>query len=159
MFIYTAKVHRGRLLLGVLALIVACGLFTAVAGFHSLWETQAVAAQTDTKGIKTNEDRIAYLESFGWTVNPDTVTVQELKLPNTFDESYQAFLSMQTEQGFDLAHYAGKKVKQYTYDITNYPTGETGVKANLLIYKNNVIGGAVFSVSGNGWMHGLAFPQ
>lgn len=31
-------------------------------------------------------------------------------------------------------------MKRYTYEITNYPTGETGILANLLIYKNTVIG-------------------
>lgn len=159
MFIYTAKVRRGRLLLGVLVLIAACGIFTAAAGFHSLWETRAVAHLTETKGIKTNEDRIAYLQSFGWTVNPDALTVEELKLPNTFDESYKEYLSMQAAQGFDLTKYAGKKVKQYTYEITNYPTGETGVKAAILVYKDAVIGGEVFSTEGNGWIRDLTFPK
>lgn len=41
----------------------------------------------------------------------------------------------------NLSKYAGKRVKRYTYEITNYPTGETGILANLLIYKNTVIRG------------------
>ena len=46
----------------------------------------------------------------------------------------------------------------YTYEITNYPTGETGILANLLIYKNTVIGGEVLSPQLDGFLHGLAMP-
>lgn len=56
------------------------------------------------------------------------------------DASYDDYLALQSGQGFDLSKYAGKRVKRYTYEITNYPTGETGILANLLIYKNTVIG-------------------
>ena len=51
-----------------------------------------------------------------------------------------------------------KGVKSNTYEITNYPTGETGILANLLIYKNTVIGGEVLSPQLDGFLHGLAMP-
>ena len=49
-------------------------------------------------------------------------------------------------------------MERYTYEITNYPTGETGILANLLIYKNTVIGGEVLSPQLDGFLHGLAMP-
>ena len=49
-------------------------------------------------------------------------------------------------------------MKRYTYEITNYPTGRTGILANLLIYKNTVIGGEVRSPQLDGFLHGLAMP-
>ena len=54
--------------------------------------------------------------------------------------------------------YAGKRVKRYTYEIYNYPSGEAGVQANLLVYRNTVFGGEVLSPLLNGFLHGLAMP-
>ena len=58
--------------------------------------------------------------------------------------------------GFDLTKYAGKRVKRYTYEVMNYPTGEEGVIAHLILYKNTVIGGEVM---GSSFLHGLAMPE
>jgi len=58
-----------------------------------------------------------------------------------------------------LTKCAGKRVKRYTYEITNYPTGESGVQANLLIYKNTVVGGEVLSAQLDGFLHGLTMPS
>ena len=144
MFIWTAKLRRGRLVAGVAAIVVLCG---------------AVApAPASPKGIKTNEDRIAYLESYGWQVSADPLSVEELAIPEEFDETYTQYLSLQSGQGFDLEKYKGKRVKRYTYEISNYPTGETGVQAGLLIYKNTVVGGEVLSSQLGGFIHGLAMP-
>ncbi len=162
MFIFTAKVRRGRLLLGVVALILACGIFTAVAGFHSIWSAPTAAVQTASpspKGLKSDADRIIYLKGFGWEVSPEPVQVEELQVPAEFDSTYDDYLALQTNQGFDLTQYAGKKVKRYTYDITNYPTGETGYQVSLLLFKDRVVGGEVASADSGEILHGLAFPE
>ena len=86
------------------------------------------------------------------------MATQELLIPEEMDESYDEYLTLQSEQGFDLTKYAGKRVKRYTYEVTNYPTGEQGVQANLLLYKNTVIGGEVLSPQLDGFLHGLAMP-
>ena len=99
-----------------------------------------------------------YLAGYGWEVNSEPLATQELLIPEEMDESYDEYLALQSQQGFDLTQYAGKRVKRYTYEITNYPTGETGVQANLLIYKNRVIGGEVLSPQMDGFLHGLAMP-
>ena len=49
-------------------------------------------------------------------------------------------------------------MKRYTYEVLNYPTGEKGVQANLLIRKNTVVGGEVLSPQLDGFLHGLAMP-
>ena len=58
-----------------------------------------------------------------------------------------------------MKKYAGKRLKRYTYEITNYPTGESGVQVNLLIYKNTVVGGEVLSAQLDGFLHGLTPPS
>lgn len=91
-------------------------------------------------------------------VSADPLSVEELAIPEEFDETYTQYLSLQSGQGFDLEKYKGKRVKRYTYEISNYPTGETGVQAGLLIYKNTVVGGEVLSSQLGGFIHGLAMP-
>ena len=53
---------------------------------------------------------------------------------------------------------AQKALKIFTDAITNYPTGEEGVQAGLLIYKNTVLGGDVLSSQLGGFIHGLELP-
>ncbi len=158
MFIFTAKVNRGKITLGLLgaAAVFAVLLLT----IHPTGPSTAASASVpNPKGIKTAEDRIAYLEGYGWLVAAEPLCVEELLIPEEFDESYGNYLNLQAEQGFDLTKYRGKRVKRYTYEIQNYPTGETGVQAGLLIYKNTVVGGEVLSTRLDGFIHGLALPK
>ena len=159
MFIWTAKLRRGRLVAGVAAIVVLCGAVALVGGVLSARGVDAVSpAPASPKGIKTNEDRIAYLESYGWSVSSDPIAVEELIIPEQFDETYSQYLELQASQGFDLTDYCGKRVKRYTYEITNYPTGESGIQAGLLVYKSTVIGGDVLSAQLGGFIHGLEMP-
>ena len=157
MFILTAKLKRERLIAGVAAVAALCAVVAIAVGVISV-RGGTVSASADQKGVKTNEDRVAYLESFGWTVEPEPLAVEELLIPEEFDETYTQYLELQSSQGFDLTQYCGKRVKRYTYVITNYPTGETGVQAGLLIYKNTVIGGDVLSPQLGGFIHSLEMP-
>ena len=86
------------------------------------------------------------------------IAVEELIIPEQFDETYSQYLELQASQGFDLTDYCGKRVKRYTYEITNYPTGESGIQAGLLVYKSTVIGGDVLSAQLGGFIHGLEMP-
>lgn len=157
MFIFTAKLSRKKLILGAVA---AVGLCAAVFAAATALNATATAASTavSPNGVKSNEDRVVYLESYGWTVQPDPLAVEELLIPETFDATYDQYLALQADQGFDLSKYCGKRVKRYTYLVTNYPTGEEGVQIGLLVYKNTVVGGDVLSSQLNGFIHGLDMP-
>lgn len=158
MLIVTAKIPRRKLALWTLAAAALCCCALLV-NVNVLRTSRGVAtAAVSPKGIKTNEDRVAYLEEYGWQVTQDPLATQELIIPDQFDDSYTDYLTLQSEQGFDLEKYAGKRVKRYTYEITNYPTGESGVQINLLIYKNTVVGGEVLSAQLDGFLHGLSMP-
>ena len=158
MFIFTARVNRKRLAGAAAALILLCGAALAVGGSGSDTAVDAAAPSPPPSKVKTNEDRIAYLESYGWQVAPDPISVEELLIPETFDESYDDYLALQQAQGFDLSEYCGKRVKRCTYEILNYPTGESGVQVSILIYKTRVVGGEVLSPKLNGFLHGLQVP-
>ena len=156
MFIVTARLPKRRLITA--GVVVLCCCAAVVAGIFCAHGLSAVSASAEVKGVRDNDDRVAYLESYGWAVSQDPIATEELLIPEEFDASYDAYLALQSEQGFDLTAYCGKRVKRYTYEITNYPTGETGVQAALLVYKNTVIGGEVLSATPDGFLHGLSMP-
>ena len=159
MFIVTAKLPRRKLALCALAAagLACCALFLHMDRPHNP-DTQA-AAPSSTQKVKSAQDRLNYLTDLGWQAEEEPVSVEELIVPKEFDESYTDYLSLQTSQGFDLTDYRGKRVKRYTYRITNHPSGETGVQLNLLVYRDRVIGGEVLSPRPDGFLHGLAVPE
>ena len=159
MFIFTARVTRKRLIAGVAVFILLCGTVITASCLNSDPSVNAAATAAAPKKVKTNEDRIAYLESFGWKVVSQPLAVEELLIPEQFDETYTEYLDLQKSQGFDLTQYCGKRAKRCTYEITNYPTGEGSVQASILIYKNQVIGGEVLSARLDGFIHGLTMPS
>ncbi len=162
MFIFTAKLNKKRIVAGMLAIALLCGVVytgSVVVRSGSMTAAAVSGESGERKGVKTNEDRIAYLAEFGWAVLDEPVSTEELQFPDVFsDGAYADFLSLQGEQGFDPTKYAGKRVKRYSYRITNYPTGEEGVVADLYIYKNTVIGGEVLNPQLDGFLHGLNMP-
>lgn len=156
MLIVTAKMPKRKLTLGVgLAALLCC---CAIALNLGQAQEASASALPNPKGVRNNQDRIEYLSAYGWEVGAEPLSTQELLIPEQMDESYSEYLALQNSQGFDLNKYAGKRVKRYTYEVLNYPTGESGVQANLLICKNTVVGGEVLSPRLDGFLHGLSMP-
>ncbi|MCI9671704.1 MAG: DUF4830 domain-containing protein [Lawsonibacter sp.] len=149
---------KRKLTLGVAAAALLCCCAIALNFGHALSREASAPASPNPKGVRSNQDRIDYLSAYGWQVSPEPVATQELLIPKEMDDSYTEYLALQTGQGFDLQKYAGKRVKRYTYEVLNYPTGEAGVQVNLLICKNTVVGGEVLSPQLDGFLHGLAMP-
>ena len=44
---------------------------------------------------------------------------------------------------------------RYTYEVTNYEGAEGTVYANILVYRNRVIGGDICSADVTGFIHGF----
>lgn len=161
MFIITAKLSKQKLVLGAAALAAvllavgaAAGLADDVATLGAQTETVSGSAEEQTEDVVstlalTNDERIAYLEACGWQVDADSCVIQEVIIPSDFDETYQTYADLQSRQGFDLEKYKGKRVKQVTYAVTNYPEGEE-VVAELLVYRGHVIAGDISSMKTDG---------
>ena len=104
--------------------------------------------------IKTEEDRKKFLGQFGWEVGGEPTESAEVTIPKEFDKVFGGYNEIQKRQGLDLSKYKGKKVMRYTYEVTNYGV-EGKVYANILVYRNKVIGGDVCSADVTGFIHGF----
>lgn len=108
--------------------------------------------------IRTNEDRIKFLEQFGWQVDPEPLEEATVKIPKTFDKVLTSYNALQLKQGLDLTKYSGKEVTRFSYKVTNYPNYTGDVTANIIVCKNRVIGGDVCSADVDGFIRGFEFP-
>ncbi len=164
MFIYAVKSSKKKLAVigaAVAVLIVLLAVILVRAG-----STPSSAATGEASVRAGNEEeRIAFLSQYGWDVAEDPVRVEEVLIPEEFDDVYTQYNAIQLEQGFDLTAYKGCRAKRWTYTILNYPEPDGvqptdgSIRANLLVYDGAVIGGDVSSVALDGFMHGFERPD
>ena len=155
MFIYSLRASTLKFFAVVCVSLVA--IITLIAFIPAYGEdiTASKNGDIDYTGIKTNEDRVEFLSQFGWEVSPEPVETAEVTIPSEFDKVFTGYNEIQKRQGLDLSDYKKKKVTRYTYEVTNYE-GESGkVYANVLVYRNRVIGGDICSADVTGFIHGF----
>lgn len=77
-------------------------------------------------------------------------------IPKEFDETYQNYNKIQTDQGLDLTRYRGKRCRRYSYMVHNHPSGDKHVRLNLLVCSGKIIGGMSarwgLTASCRGWL-------
>lgn len=141
-------------------IIIGAGLliFIAVLTFvfcsaDSRQTSASPGAGFDTRA-ETEEERIGFLEQFGWKVDSEPISVREIRLSGEMDERMLEYNRIQLRQGFDLAPLCGKRIKLWTYSVTNYPAGGN-VVANLIVFDGRVVGGDISSVRSEGFCHGF----
>ncbi|MFI3253435.1 MAG: DUF4830 domain-containing protein [Eubacteriales bacterium] len=156
MIILTAKLPKFNFSTAVVAATALCSGFLV----FSLAKAPYEATMASDHSVKTQNQRLAYLQEWGWEVEETALSSQTLLIPDLLDESYDAYVALQTAQGFPpLSQFQGETVERYTYAVTNYPTGEEGIQVNLLLFQGEVIGGEVLSPTVNGILHGLEKPS
>ena len=107
---------------------------------------------------RDNAERVKYLENLGWKVESEPNSADKVTVPETFDEIYEYYNSIQKECGFDLSDKKGQPLKRYTYKVLNHPEQKQGdtVLAELLINENDeIVGGSIYSLRLDGFMTGL----
>lgn len=146
-FVFSMKLSRNKIALFSTLVICAAALVICAV---------AISANENAVSLKApdNAARVAFLERLGWQVISVPIEVAEVKIPAEFGDVYERYNQLQKAQGFDLSLYKLRRVKRYTYEITNYP-GHEGVRANLLVYGDTIIGGDVSTTALNGFMHEL----
>ena len=159
MFIYSLRANTLKLV-GVVcvALTVLIALIAFVPTYTSGTVSPTAATETTHYSydkVRSSGDAANFLAQFGWTVDAEPTEVQTVTIPSEFDKVYAAYNELQKSQGLDLSKYMGKDVTRYTFTVTNYPDYEGTVLANVLVYRNRVIGGDICSADVTGFVQGF----
>ena len=152
MMILTAKVDFKKIMVVLLSLAAVLLALILIFGGRSE-DTAATSA-----GVSANDDRVKFLESFGWQVTPTPREASQVRIPEESGEMFRRYNALQKGQGYDLSKYSGKKVMRYVYEITNFPGAQEPVYATVLVYKNKVIGGDVTDTAAHGKIRGFQMP-
>lgn len=161
MFVYTVRANSLKFfsILGA-AMILLISLIVFIPDYSPM-TTNAIAeanAKIKFDKVKTNEDRISFLSQYGWEVDSEPVDEAKITIPSDFDKVLASYNEVQKQQGLDLSKYRGKEVMRYTYTVKNYPNYSGTVYANVIIYKNRVIGGDICSSDVSGFIGTFSFP-
>ena len=164
MFVLTLG-KKGLRRLGAAAVcgIALAGAVLAVSGFihagDSALEANAPASQSGAAAIPEqitgSEDIAAFFKGFGLEVDLTTATVDKVKVPKKWDESFSAFNTVVKESGFDLEDSKGKTVEKWLVDCPARSDGENTCQCVLLVYKEKPVGAYLLSQP-SGEVTGLA---
>ena len=152
MFVLTAKISKPKLIaIGVL-LAAAILLIVLLASGKNEKNTNPIGT--------TNDDRVAYLATYGWSVDATPKETQKVKIPDSTDNRvFSRYNDLQKSQGFDLTDYSGKEVMRYVYEILNYPEASAPIYATVLVADGKIIGGDVTNSAADGIIHGFQKPS
>lgn len=153
MFVFSISKKRIRLTAIIVLLIL---LFVILLSLN--YKTVHVSANPNpSQKLPTIEDKIAYISNYGYEVDAEPFEIQEMIVPDTFDETLEKYNTLQKSQGFDLSLFCGKRIKRWSFRITNDPnsTEEHPILVNLYLYNQKVIAGDVASTKLDGNMHAL----
>lgn len=153
MLVMTAKVDKKKIAILLAAVVVAvAGLFLLLGGEDS------TPTSTTITSVANNDDRVKFLNGFGWEVTNSPIESSQVRIPEQQSEVFDRYNSLQKSQGFDLSAHAGSIVMRYVYKVNNYPGATEPVYATLLISKNQVIGGDVTDTAAKGSIRGFKMP-
>lgn len=152
MFIYSVRSSSIKFIAFVLITIAL--LLGAIILGKSDYVPTASKGEINYSGVRDNDSRVSFIESFGIDVQDEPVEEDSFTMPDNFDRVILGYNELQKKQGLDLSKYAKKRVTRYTYLVTNYDS-ESDVYANLFIYRGKVIACDVSSISPEGFVQPL----
>lgn len=158
MFICTIRANTLKFFSVIaVALVILCTIILTIPEYTPV-STKAIAAATEKysyEKIKTVDDVRNFLAQFGWEVEATPAEEVKIKIPAEFDKVMNSYNELQQSQGLDLSKYKGKEVTRYTFKVTNYEGYKGTVMANVIVYKNRVIGGDLCSSDVTGFISGF----
>ena len=150
MFIYSIRASTVKFIILTLCLSVLVGAL-AISGAADSVSAVSLATEIDYSGIKTKENRIAFMKNFGIQVDADSESEETFRMPDNFDRVIEGYNQLQKKQGLDLSKYRNKKVTLYSYKVTNYK-GEGEVMANLFVHRGKIVACDISSLSPEGFV-------
>ena len=94
--------------------------------------------------FKNNVTAEKYLKSLGYEI--EYINSKEVNIPENFGEGLKKYNNLQKQQGFNLEKYRGKSCIQKQYCVTSKKAYPKKYIANVLVYKNKLIGGDLHGV-------------
>ena len=155
MFVFTAKLNRRKAVLFLIVLVLVIAAVVLAVSLRSAKGRTGVTHTPVPAGIRSPADAAAYLAALGWEVDPEPLEVRDILIPRQFSGVFADYAALQKQQGFPLEKYKGMDAVRYTFRIRNYPTGESGIVADLVVSGSTVIAGDVQSTALDGFMTGL----
>ena len=159
MFIYSLRASTVKLVgvicVALTVLITLIAFVPTYAANNSAADAVDSAVSYNYEKVKSAGDVVGFLSQFGWQVEAEPIEVKTVTLPSEFDKVFSAYNEIQKAQGLNLLKYKGKEVTRYTFSVTNYAGYEGTVYANVLVYRNKVIGGDICSADVSGFIHGF----
>ena len=144
MFVFSVKADRKQLAWGTLCLVAVAAAIT-ISFMLPPKHTTASSTAVDLR-VASTEDRVELLERLGHRVDGETERVEEIRIPDEADATLIAYDELQS-QGMGLQAYGGKRVKCYTYTVTD--AAET-VWAHLYVYRDRVVAGDITAADPKG---------
>lgn len=131
---------------------LAVGLLLLAAG--AVWAlTRIYGCGNESIPGGTNEQRISYIQSFGWEPGFTHSAVENVRIPTDFDDVYEEYNELQRKQGFDLRKYRAHTVKRFTYELSGTMVP---LNAELLVENGVIIGADIVSPTAGGFLGALA---
>ena len=149
MLIVTTRLTRKKAALGVIL------LGAVLAGLILLVSRITAPKDTPVPQLTDSQQRVEYLLSLGWEVEPEPLETLQFLLPAPLTEPYLTYNQLQLAQGFDLESCCGKQVSRFTYAVTNYPGRSQGVQANLYICEDLPVAGDICCPGAGGFQEPL----
>ena len=138
--------------MGVLAVLILLTVPVLVGCFSKDTDEELIM-------LPTAQEQVEFLTSLGWQVEPEPLETLDMKLPDSWDEEWEAYGKMQAQQGLPFADFAGATVRRVTYAVTNYPHIADGVQANLYLAGEQLIGGDIIFMGQGGFQTDLRYPK
>ena len=143
-------------LVALIAIIVFVPIYTEGGGqSNATANVSGEGTEYSYDKVKSSADAANFLSQFGWTVDGGNAKSAKVTIPAEFDKVFAAYNEIQRAQGLDLSKYKKKELTRYTFEVTNYPNYEGTVYANVLVYRNKVVGGDICSADVSGFVHGF----
>lgn len=157
MFIYSIRASTVKLI-GIITLAFVLGLGLLLSGQSGVVSAMSYSTEVDYSGIKTKEDRVAFIEQFGFKVDEGSESEEAFRMPRDFDRVILGYNELQKKQGLDLSKYQNKRVTRYTYKLTDYPAdGDT--YANLFVHRGKIVACDISSDSPDGFVLPLTLAK
>ena len=150
MFIYSIRASTVKFIALILFLGVVIGGLV-ISGQTGSVSAVSLATEIDYSGIKTKDQRVAFMKNFGIEVDAGSEEEEAFRMPENFDRVILGYNQLQKKQGLDLSKYQNKKVTRYSYKVTNYK-GEGEVYANLFIHRGRIVACDISSASPEGFV-------